>query len=489
MPYGGSTPAQDVKIERCVNNILAKGIKPRKAGQSAKSAAIAVCKAQIMSNIDIEDYYFEIEGGENIEMDKNIEALMKHEGFTEDEAVLKYKQRQQLAGTAFCGPDRSYPAHDIAHARNALARVSQFGSPALQSRVRACVYRKFPELKARKQAENFTEDLTFSFKEGNIDEEKRTVRVCALATCVSKNGRFYSPTVVESASGTLTGKKSFADHDERTTKNLIGTIVGEDYDKGKLYADIRISRAKGIANQTWDKIKDGTITDVSIAADGKTRRAKLGEQIVDEVTELSIKSVDFVTEGGIADAKVMKYFEDINTIPKISEVKEEMLENIEQLKEKYPELVKELEDGVKKPLNDEIAKITKAKEAAEFKLVEKELNEFKETEIKKLELPDGAKNILREKVSGKTKEEITKKLGETVEFLKSVGEAMKGKAKIDGVPPPKNKEEKSKVWTLQKVQEDSRIPNEHRHIASQVLVEEGSERMLEYLKTHGVEIE
>jgi len=98
---------------------------------------------------------------------------------------------------------------------------------------------------------DFKESLVFSFKEGSINEEKQTVRVCALATCVSKNGRFYSPKIVESASGTLIGKKSFADHDTRDTKNLIGRIMSEEYQDGKLYADIKISRASGIAKQTW----------------------------------------------------------------------------------------------------------------------------------------------------------------------------------------------------------------------------------------------
>ena len=38
----------------------------------------------------------------------------------------------------------SYPIEDESHARNALARVAQHGSPAEQARVRAAVHRKFP---------------------------------------------------------------------------------------------------------------------------------------------------------------------------------------------------------------------------------------------------------------------------------------------------------------------------------------------------------
>ena len=47
----------------------------------------------------------------------------------------------------FAGPDRSYPINDASHARNALARVSQHGTPALKSRVRAAVKRKYPGIK------------------------------------------------------------------------------------------------------------------------------------------------------------------------------------------------------------------------------------------------------------------------------------------------------------------------------------------------------
>lgn len=41
----------------------------------------------------------------------------------------------------------AYPIPDISHARNALARVSQFGSSTEKARVRAAVYAKFPQLK------------------------------------------------------------------------------------------------------------------------------------------------------------------------------------------------------------------------------------------------------------------------------------------------------------------------------------------------------
>jgi len=50
-PYGGTTPAQDKKIEACVNELVADPkFKPRKKGQTKKEAAIAVCKESILNS-------------------------------------------------------------------------------------------------------------------------------------------------------------------------------------------------------------------------------------------------------------------------------------------------------------------------------------------------------------------------------------------------------------------------------------------------------
>lgn len=40
----------------------------------------------------------------------------------------------------------SYPIPNASHARNALARVAQHGTPAEKAEVRAAVHRKFPDI-------------------------------------------------------------------------------------------------------------------------------------------------------------------------------------------------------------------------------------------------------------------------------------------------------------------------------------------------------
>lgn len=58
--------------------------------------------------------------------------------------------RKRIKAKNFALPGR-YPIHDLSHARNALARVSQFGTPAEKAIVRRKVYTKYPGLKKRKE--------------------------------------------------------------------------------------------------------------------------------------------------------------------------------------------------------------------------------------------------------------------------------------------------------------------------------------------------
>ena len=59
-------------------------------------------------------------------------------------AKLTYKKRQKLPSKAFAVKGRRFPIHDRAHAKNALACVSQFGSSQEKAEVRRKVHAKFP---------------------------------------------------------------------------------------------------------------------------------------------------------------------------------------------------------------------------------------------------------------------------------------------------------------------------------------------------------
>lgn len=62
-------------------------------------------------------------------------------------AELTYRARKKLKRASFAIPEsRSYPIEDASHARNALARVSQYGTSAEKSRVRRAVKRRYPSI-------------------------------------------------------------------------------------------------------------------------------------------------------------------------------------------------------------------------------------------------------------------------------------------------------------------------------------------------------
>lgn len=67
-------------------------------------------------------------------------------------ARLSRKKRKRLKKSQFAIPSkRKYPINDKAHARNALSRVSQHGSPAEKRQVRAAVKRKYPSIGKKKK--------------------------------------------------------------------------------------------------------------------------------------------------------------------------------------------------------------------------------------------------------------------------------------------------------------------------------------------------
>lgn len=59
-------------------------------------------------------------------------------------AQLSSRQRNRLADKSFALPGRRYPIHDKPHARAALQRVSQHGSPAEKVIVRKKVSVRYP---------------------------------------------------------------------------------------------------------------------------------------------------------------------------------------------------------------------------------------------------------------------------------------------------------------------------------------------------------
>jgi hypothetical protein len=68
-------------------------------------------------------------------------------------ARLTYKQRKKMPSDEFAVPSKrkggkgGYPIEDKGHARAALQRASEFGSPAVKAEVKRKVKKKFPSMK------------------------------------------------------------------------------------------------------------------------------------------------------------------------------------------------------------------------------------------------------------------------------------------------------------------------------------------------------
>lgn len=91
---------------------------------------------------------------------------------------LTYGERKKMPRSSFALPSTrkggkgGYPIPDKAHARNALARVSAFGSPSQKSRVKIAVHRKFPMIGKGKKSKK-TKVAFSSAKARTILREKK----------------------------------------------------------------------------------------------------------------------------------------------------------------------------------------------------------------------------------------------------------------------------------------------------------------------------
>ncbi len=79
-----------------------------------------------------------------------IKKAHAHANFHAATGALTAMQRDSLPDGAFALPNRRYPIHNVKHARNALARVAQHGTPAERKAVKAAVADRYPEIEQGK---------------------------------------------------------------------------------------------------------------------------------------------------------------------------------------------------------------------------------------------------------------------------------------------------------------------------------------------------
>ena len=64
-------------------------------------------------------------------------------------AKLTAAKSKKIPAKDFALGGGRYPIEDASHARNALARISQHGSPAEKKKVRGAVHKKYPSIKVK----------------------------------------------------------------------------------------------------------------------------------------------------------------------------------------------------------------------------------------------------------------------------------------------------------------------------------------------------
>ena len=104
-------------------------------------------------------------------------VISEYEGLEIEEAKLTYAARKDLPTSAFCGPDRSFPAHDAAHVRAGLQRLSQFWAkiaPATRKKILGCLVRRAKRFGVEYDPKKFEETVGESVSEAEMRKEAVT---------------------------------------------------------------------------------------------------------------------------------------------------------------------------------------------------------------------------------------------------------------------------------------------------------------------------
>jgi len=101
----------------------------------------------------------------------------------ETDKKLTTKKRKSLPDSAFCGPNRSFPAHDCSHIKTGLSMLGRYKGPGSKEKIRACLYRKarskgcFKSGPGSKNSKDFIqtemlEDIRCMVKDGMLSKEE-----------------------------------------------------------------------------------------------------------------------------------------------------------------------------------------------------------------------------------------------------------------------------------------------------------------------------
>jgi hypothetical protein len=122
-----------------------------------------------------------------------LKAMVELEGYSFEEAQLSYVKRENLPDSAFCGPHRTYPAHDAAHVRNGLARLGTFGhrlSPAVRASILRCL-----KARAKRFGIEVSETIEGKLVLAKFDEELDSKTRQKWLTEIEESRKWYEETI------------------------------------------------------------------------------------------------------------------------------------------------------------------------------------------------------------------------------------------------------------------------------------------------------
>lgn len=141
---------------------------------------------------------------------------MKLEQISEED--LSTKQRKSINDEDFALPDqRKYPIHDKSRARNALARVEQYGTPEEKGKVQAAVRKRYPDME--------------------VEESRgRKGKAIAERELSAKQRKF-----INDEDFALPHQRKYPIHDKSHARNALARVeqYGTPEEKGKVQAAVR----------------------------------------------------------------------------------------------------------------------------------------------------------------------------------------------------------------------------------------------------------
>lgn len=177
--------------------------------------------------------------------------------------------------------------------------------------------------------------------EACVEREQRLVRNVALAGRESRNGYVYAESALRDAVGLYERKPVFLDHapdrgrpQERSTRDLVGSVVNVRYEEGRIRGDIRVLETE--SGQTFLSLVESDTPGVGMS------HVVLAERAADGLTVERIRDVISV-DAVVGPATTRTFRESTDREEESALTRTELLDEIATLQARRDELMREVE--------------------------------------------------------------------------------------------------------------------------------------------------